>query len=70
MIIEIGRVYETQFGNYLRLESKTDLLFNFLLVTKENEPIPEKRNRWGHVVVRNKVSYSEEIVESFKITQK
>lgn len=70
MIIEIGRVYKTQFGNYLRLESQTDLLCNFILVTKENVPIPERRNRMGHVVVRSKVSYSPEIVSSFKIRKK
>lgn len=70
MTVEIGSVYETQFGNYLRLESQRGLLFNFILVTKDNVPIPERKNRMGHVVVRNNVSYSMEIVSSFKLKKK
>ena len=66
MNLLIGDIYETQFGNFLRLESKGFILFNFILVTKDNEPIPEKRNMRGHVVLRNKVSYTEEIIQSFK----
>lgn len=69
MKLEIGLVYKTQAGNYLRLESKGDILFNFLLVDKKNVPIPEKRNRFGHVVMRSQRKYTEEIVSSFKLTK-
>ncbi len=70
MSIEIGGVFKTQSGNYLRLEKIVGILFHFLLVTKENEPIPEEVNRAGRVVVRNKVSYTEETVSSFKKRKK
>lgn len=66
----IGGVYKTQLGNFLRLVSKGDILFNFILVDKENVPIPEKKNRFGHVVVRSQRQYSEEIVSSFKLTKR
>lgn len=69
MIVQIGGVYKTQLGNYLRLESKGDILFNLILVDKNNVPIPEKKNRFGHVVVRSFVQYSEEIFSSFKLTK-
>ena len=65
----IGGVYKTQLGNFLRLASNGDILFNFILVDKENVPIPEKKNRFGHVVVRSQRQYSEEIVSSFKLTK-
>lgn len=66
MSVIIGGVYQTQYGVFLRLESQGDLLFNFVLVTKDNVPIPEKKNKRGMVVVRSRMSYSEEIVSSFK----
>lgn len=66
MRIEIGGVYKTRTGNYLRLVSKTDLMFNFLLIDKNNVLIPEKRNRFGHIVLRSLRQYSEEIMIGFK----
>jgi len=66
MSIEIGNVFKTQAGNYLRLEKIVGILFHFILVTKDNEPIPEELNFAGRVVVRSKVSYTEETVSSFK----
>lgn len=66
MSVIIGGVYETQSGAFLRLVSQSDLLFNFILVTKENQPIPEQRNKKGVVVVRSHRSYSEEVFLSFK----
>jgi hypothetical protein len=65
----IGSVYKAQSGNFLRLVSKGQILFNFILVDKNNVPITEKRNRFGHVVVRSQRQYSEEIVSSFKLTK-
>lgn len=62
----IGDVYKTESKNYLRLEKIVGILFHFILVTKENVPIPEEINRAGRVVVRNKVAYTEETVSSFK----
>ena len=62
----LGRVYKTLFGKYLRLDSIGKLLYFFTLVDKNNVEIPEQRNRIGHVVVRNKVSYTSEVFNSFK----
>ena len=69
MNVIIGGVYKTQLVNFLRLVSKGEILFNFILVDKENVPIPEKKNRFDHVVVRSQRQYSEEIVSSFKLTK-
>lgn len=66
MKIEIGNIYKTEAGNYLRLEKIVGILFHFILVTKDNEPIPEELNYAGRVVVRNKVCYTSETVSSFK----
>ena len=62
----LGSVYKTQFGKYLRLYSIGKLLYFFTLVDKNNVEIPEQRNSLGHVVVRNKVSYTSEVFNSFK----
>lgn len=70
MKIEIGNVYKTEAGNYLRLEKIVGILFHFILVTKDNEPIPEEINHSGRVVVRSKVCYTEETVLSFKKVKK
>lgn len=70
MNLEIGQVYIAQSGNYLRLVSKGSIMYNFILVDKENIPIPEKRNTFGHVVLRSLRCYSEETVLSFKQLKK
>jgi hypothetical protein len=67
MKIEIGRTYKSQSGNFLRLESITEMMFNFILVDVDGVVIPEKRNRAGHVVLRNLRQYSHEVVISFKL---
>lgn len=67
MKIEVGNVYKSQFGNYLRLESIGEVICNFLLVDSDNVPIEEKRNRFGHVVMRSKRQYGYETISSFKL---
>jgi hypothetical protein len=62
----LGGVYKTQFGKYLRLDSISELLYFFSLVDENNVELPEQRNRFGHVVVRNKVSYTLDVFNSFK----
>lgn len=69
MKIEIGGVYLAESGSYLRLVSKGEIMYNFILVDKENVPIAEKRNRFGHVVVRSARCYSEETFNSFKLVK-
>jgi hypothetical protein len=69
MKIEIGKVYVSESGNLLRLESKTELMYNFVLVDENGDLIPEKRNKFGHVILRVKRQYSEEIVNSFKLVK-
>lgn len=66
----LGRVYKTQFGKRLRLDSIGDLLYFFTLVDENNIEVKEQRNRFGHVVVRNKVSYTAEVFNSFKKAKK
>jgi len=69
MRVVIGGVYLAKSGSYLRLISKGELLYYFLLVDKNDIPIPEKRNRFGHVVLRSKREYSEETVMTFKLVK-
>lgn len=69
MRVVIGGVYVAKSGSYLRLISKGELLYYFLLVDKNDIPIPEKRNRFGHVVLRSKREYSEETVMTFKLVK-
>ncbi len=69
MKVVFGGVYLAESGSYLRLVSKGEIMYNFILVDKDNVPIPEKRNRFGHVVVRSARCYSEETVESFKLVK-
>lgn len=65
----IGGVYQAESGNYLRLESKTEFMYNFLLVDENNVLIPEKKNKFGHVILRAKRQYTEEIANSFKLVK-
>lgn len=67
MNVIIGGVYKTQLGNFLRLVSKGEVICNFLLVDSDNVPIEEKRNRFGHVVMRSKRQYGYETISSFKL---
>lgn len=67
MKIKISGVYKTQSGNYLRLTSHSELLYHFILVTKENVPIDDLKNKFGCVVVRAKRQYTEETFKSFKL---
>lgn len=69
MRVVIGGVYLAKSGSYLRLVLKGELLYYFLLVDKNDIPIPEKRNRFGHVVLRSKREYSEETVMTFKLVK-
>lgn len=66
MSIVIGGIYRTESGAFLRLDSRGDLLYNFTLVDQNKQVIPEVKNKRGMVVVRSNVSYSEEVVLSFK----
>lgn len=67
MKVVIGGVYLAESGSYLRLVSKGEIMYNFLLVDEINVLIPEKRNKFGHVILRSKRQYSEETFHSFKL---
>ena len=69
MKLEIGKVYRAESGNLLKLESKTEFMYNFVLVDENGDLIPEKRNKFGHVILRSKRQYSEEIANSFKLVK-
>lgn len=62
-----GCIYKTCMKSYLMFESKGDLLYHFVLVTKKGVPVPEQRNKFGVVTVRSKRSYTAETIESFKL---
>jgi len=67
MKVVFGGVYLAESGSYLRLVSKGEIMFNFLLVDENNVEIPEKRNKFGHVILRSQRQYSEETANSFKL---
>lgn len=69
MKIVFGGVYIAELGSYLRLVSKGDIMYNFILVDKDNVPIPEKRNKFGHVILRAQKKYTAEVVNTFKLVK-
>lgn len=69
MKVVIGGVYQAESGNHLRLESKGEVMYNFILVDENDVPIQEKRNKFGHVILRSQRQYSEETVASFKLVK-
>lgn len=64
MNLQVTEMVITPSGKYLKLLSKTDLLFNFVVVDKEGTPVPESKTRLG--VHKNAVSYTPETVDTFK----
>lgn len=64
MNLQVTNMVVTPSGKYLRLMSKTELLFNFIVVDEYGIPIPEIKTRLG--VHKNSVSYTLETVNTFK----
>jgi hypothetical protein len=64
MNLQVTNMVITPSGKYLRLISKTELLFHFIVVTQDGTPVPETKTRLG--VHKNTVSYTPETVDTFK----
>ncbi|APZ82920.1 hypothetical protein [Flavobacterium phage FL-1] len=64
MSLQIDQIVITPSGKYLKLISKTELLFNFIVVEEDGTPILERKTRLG--IHKNTVSYTSETISTFK----
>lgn len=69
MAVEINQVYKTITGLFIKLVAVKESGFHHFIEVKDNVnqvPVPEKRNRSGHVTRRVDLVYSEEVIATFK----
>lgn len=69
MSIEIKQVYKTPSGKFLQVVLIKESGFHHLIEITDNVnriPVPELRNKFGHVTRRVKLVYSEETISTFK----
>lgn len=68
--VEINQVYKTPSGRFLQVVKVNESGSHNLIEVKDNKsriPIPEGRNKSGHVTRRVNLVYSEEIISTFKM---
>lgn len=69
MEIKKNEVFKTPSGKFLQVtETRESGLHHFIEIEDNvnRVPIPELRNSFGHVIRRNKLVYSEEVISTFK----
>lgn len=69
MAIEIKDVYKTPSGKFLQVVQIKESGFHHFIEITDNVnriPVPELRNKFGHVTRRVKLVYSEETISTFK----
>ncbi|MFT5254429.1 MAG: hypothetical protein ACI87N_003499 [Flavobacteriales bacterium] len=68
MAVEINQVYKTSTGLFIRVVSVKESGFHHFIEVRDNVnqvPVPEIRNRSGHVTHRVNLVYSEEVISTF-----
>lgn len=66
-MIQLNQIYKTKSGKLLRVVEVRDSGFHhFKEIDKDGNAVLEKRNTFGHVVLRSHLVYSEETIHSFK----
>jgi hypothetical protein len=68
-MVAIGQVYKTPSGKFLQvLFVKESGLHHFIEIQDNLNriPVPEQRNKFGHVTRRTNLVYSEETISTFK----
>lgn len=67
MAIEKNQIFSTPSGRLLQVVEVRESGFHHLKeIDHAGNPVPEKRNTFGHVVHRAHLVYSEETIHSFK----
>jgi len=67
MNLEIGQIFETPAGLFLKVKKIGEVgVHTFWLVDEKREIVPERKNSFGHVVVRNVRVCTEETIRTFK----
>lgn len=69
MSVELKQVYKTPSGKFLQVIQVNECGTHILIEIEDNvnrKPLPERRNRAGHVTRRVKLLYSEETISTFK----
>lgn len=67
MTIKSDQKYKTPAGLILRVKTVRESgLHTLVLIDKQGNIIPEKRNKRGHVITRNIRVCSEETIKSFR----
>lgn len=72
MAIELHQVYKTHSGRFLQVVQVNESGSHNLIEVSDNVnkiPVPESRNRSGHVTRRVNLIYSEETIYTFKKMQ-
>jgi len=67
MKLAIGQTFKTPAGLFLKVKRIGEVgVHTFSLVDENGEIIPERKNRFGHVTVRNVRVCTEETIRTFK----
>ncbi len=68
-MVEVGQVYKTPSGKFLQVVFVKESGLHHFVEIQDNVnriPVPETRNKFGHVTRRVNLVYSEEIISTFK----
>ena len=68
--VEINQVYKTPSGKFLKVVKVNESGSHNLIEINDNVnriPVPEGRNKSGHVTRRVNLVYSEEVISTFKM---
>jgi hypothetical protein len=69
MAIKLGDVYKTPSDKFLQVSLISETRCHHFIEVHDNvnrQPIPEQRNKFGHVTRRTSLVYSEEVIATFK----
>lgn len=69
MAVKINDVYKTPSGKFLQAILISESGLHHFIEVQDNLtriPVPEQRNKFGHVTRRTNLVYSEEIISTFK----
>ena len=69
MAVKLKDVYKTPSGKFLQVSLISETRCHHFIEVQDNvnrKPIPEQRNKFGHVTRRTNLVYSEEVIATFK----
>jgi hypothetical protein len=69
MNVQLKDVFKTPSGKFIELTKVSSTGLHHFIEVEDNltrTPVPEQRNKFGHVIRRVNLQYSEETLSSFK----